>query len=86
MLDWLTMDNIEELIDKYKLLGPLFGIFLTFIESYLPMLPLFVIVIANAGAYGLLWGRKAHTESEASYQVFQAAQLFLRPHTVPQNE
>ena len=56
MLDWLTMDNIEELIDKYKLLGPLFGIFLTFIESYLPMLPLFVIVIANAGAYGLLWG------------------------------
>ena len=56
MLDWMTFDNIEMLIEKYKLLGPLFGMCLTFIESYFPMLPLFVIVLANAGAYGLFWG------------------------------
>ena len=56
MLDWLTIDNIETVVEKYKLLGPFFGVFLTFIESFLPVLPLFVIVIANAGAYGLFWG------------------------------
>ena len=56
MLDWLTIDNIETVVEKYKLLGPFFGVLLTFIESFLPVLPLFVIVIANAGAYGLFWG------------------------------
>lgn len=56
MLDWLTIDNIEQIVEKYKLLGPFFGIFLTFAESFLPVLPLFVIVIANAGAFGLFWG------------------------------
>lgn len=56
MLDWLTIDNVEVVIEKYKLLGPFMGIFFTFIESFVPILPLFVIVVANAGAYGLLWG------------------------------
>lgn len=56
MLDWLTIDNIEVIVEKYKLLGPIFGILLTFLESFLPILPLFVIVIANAAAYGLFWG------------------------------
>lgn len=56
MFDWLTIDNVEVVIEKYKLLGPFMGIFLTFIESFVPILPLFVIVVANAGAYGLLWG------------------------------
>ena len=56
MQDWITMDNVEIIIEKYKLLGPLFGMFLTFIESFVPILPLFAIVIANAGAYGLFWG------------------------------
>lgn len=56
MLDWLTIDNIEVIVEKYKLLGPIFGIVLTFVESFLPILPLFVIVIANAAAYGLFWG------------------------------
>jgi len=56
MLDWLTIDNIETIVEKYKLLGPFFGILLTFLESFLPILPLFVIIIANAAAYGLFWG------------------------------
>ncbi|AWE06427.1 hypothetical protein DCE79_03070 [Lysinibacillus sp. 2017] len=56
MLDWMTFDNVEVIIEKYKLLGPFFSVFLTFIESFVPVLPLFVIVIANAGAYGLFWG------------------------------
>ena len=56
MLDWMTIDNVEIVVEKYKLLGPFFSIFLTFIESFLPILPLFIIVIANAAAYGLFWG------------------------------
>lgn len=56
MLDWMTIENIEVIVEKYKLLGPFFGILLTFLESFLPILPLFVIVIANAAAYGLFWG------------------------------
>lgn len=56
MLDWLTIDNVEAVIEQYKNLGPVMGFFLTFIESFLPILPLFVIVVANAGAYGLFVG------------------------------
>ena len=56
MLDWLTVDNIENLTEQYKHLGPIIGILLTFLESFLPFLPLVVIVMANAGAYGLVWG------------------------------
>lgn len=56
MFEWLTIDNLEAVIEQYKLLGPLMGIFLTFIESFVPILPLFVIVVANAGAYGLFLG------------------------------
>nr|WP_255731270.1 TVP38/TMEM64 family protein [Solibacillus sp. MA9] len=44
------------MIEKYKLLGPWFSVFLTSVEAFLPFLPLFVIVVANAGAYGLFWG------------------------------
>jgi uncharacterized membrane protein YdjX (TVP38/TMEM64 family) len=56
MFDWLTVDNIDAVTEQYKLLGPFFGVLLTFLESFMPFLPLFVIVIANAGAYGLFWG------------------------------
>lgn len=56
MFDWLTVDNIEIITEQYKLLGPTIGILLTFLEAFMPFLPLFVIVMANAGAYGLFWG------------------------------
>src|SRR5690625_7258531 len=61
--DWRTMfdDNnfyeyIMELLNSYEALGPLPGFLLPFIEAFLPFLPLFVFVIANAAAYGLLEG------------------------------
>lgn len=56
MFSWLTLDNIDTVTHYYKELGPIIGIALTFLESYLPFLPLFVIVVANASAYGLIWG------------------------------
>ena len=53
MNEWLDVDKIVELAQHYKALGPFIGLLLPFIESFLPFLPLFVFVIANAGAYGL---------------------------------
>ncbi|MGM8212039.1 TVP38/TMEM64 family protein [Virgibacillus sp. W0430] len=49
-------EYIIELLSDYERLGPLPGIFLPFIEAFLPFLPLVVFVIANGAAYGLLKG------------------------------
>ncbi|BAQ10244.1 alkaline phosphatase like protein [Bacillus sp. OxB-1] len=56
MEEWLDVDKIVELAKHYKSLGPVIGILLPFIESFLPFLPLFVFVFANASAYGLWYG------------------------------
>ncbi|RDW18233.1 TVP38/TMEM64 family protein [Oceanobacillus arenosus] len=47
---------ILQLLSQYEGLGPLPGILLPFIESFLPFLPLMVFVLGNAAAYGLLEG------------------------------
>lgn len=54
--DWLTIENIIELIEKYRSFGPLPGVLLPFLEAFLPFLPLFLFVMANANAFGLGWG------------------------------
>lgn len=56
MFDWLNADNIVELTRDYRSLGPLIGLILPFLEAFLPFLPLFAFVIANASAYGLWIG------------------------------
>jgi len=56
MSEWLDVDKIIELSQSYRAFGPLMGILLPFIESFLPFLPLFVFVFANAGAFGLWYG------------------------------
>ena len=56
MSEWFEVDNIIELAQHYKALGPLIGLLFPFIESFLPFLPLFVFVFANASAYGLWLG------------------------------
>ncbi|MDN4492269.1 TVP38/TMEM64 family protein [Ureibacillus aquaedulcis] len=56
MNDFFTVENIENLAEHYRTLGPLIGIFLPFIEAFLPFLPLVVIVVANASSYGLWIG------------------------------
>lgn len=45
-----------ELIQDYRSFGPIPGLVLTIIEAFLPFLPLFVFVTANASAFGLGWG------------------------------
>lgn len=49
-------DYVLELLETYESLGPLPGFFLPFIEAFLPFLPIFVFVMANSAAYGLLKG------------------------------
>lgn len=56
MLDWLTAENLLELTREYRSLGPIIGFLLPFLEAFLPFLPLFVFVFANASAYGLWIG------------------------------
>ena len=53
---WLTMENISELVQQYRALGPIPGIMLPLLEAFLPFLPLIVFVTANATAFGLWWG------------------------------
>lgn len=53
---WFTLENIMELIEKYRSFGPLPGILLPLLEAFLPFLPLFLFVMANASAFGLWFG------------------------------
>ncbi|HSP20755.1 MAG TPA: TVP38/TMEM64 family protein [Planococcus sp. (in: firmicutes)] len=56
MADFFSLENIIELTQSYRAFGPLIGFLLPFLEAFLPFLPLFVFVFANATAYGLWIG------------------------------
>lgn len=53
---WFTLENIMDLIQEYRSFGPLPGVVLPMIEAFLPFLPLFIFVMANASAFGLWLG------------------------------
>jgi len=53
---WFTLEHIMSLIQEYRALGPIPGILLIVLEAFLPFLPLFVFVMANANAFGLWLG------------------------------
>ncbi|NOU94276.1 TVP38/TMEM64 family protein [Paenibacillus sp. LMG 31456] len=52
----LTWEDIELILFRYEALGPVPGILATFIESFVPILPLIAIIIANVNAYGMWEG------------------------------
>ncbi|EWG12516.1 TVP38/TMEM64 family protein [Cytobacillus firmus] len=54
--DWFTLENVMDLIREYRSFGPLPGILLPMLEAFLPFLPLFLFVMANASAFGLWLG------------------------------
>lgn len=57
MIENDTLDDyIMQLLNTYENLGPLPGLLLPMLEAFLPFLPLFVFVLANSMAYGLLEG------------------------------
>lgn len=56
LLSYLTEDNLMLLLDKYRSLGPLPGLLLPFMKSFIPPLPTIVIISVNAAVYGLWLG------------------------------
>ncbi|MFD0673302.1 TVP38/TMEM64 family protein [Cohnella sp. GCM10027633] len=56
LLDGLTEENLQRLLEQYRALGPLPGIALTFMKSFVPPLPTIVIIGVNATVYGLWLG------------------------------
>ncbi|WP_053361831.1 TVP38/TMEM64 family protein [Bacillus sp. FJAT-27251] len=54
--EWITLENLMDLIGQYRALGPFAGILLPLLEAFLPFLPLFLFVMANANAFGLWLG------------------------------
>ncbi|MDN7241502.1 TVP38/TMEM64 family protein [Planococcus sp. N028] len=56
MTEFISWENIYELTQSYRALGPIIGFLLPFLESFLPFLPLFAFVVANATAYGFWFG------------------------------
>ncbi|MCL6601998.1 MAG: TVP38/TMEM64 family protein [Paenibacillus sp.] len=56
IMSWLTEDNLRYMLEKYRSLGPLPGIGLTFMKSFVPPLPTIAIVGLNAAVYGLWLG------------------------------
>ncbi|MFC5701478.1 TVP38/TMEM64 family protein [Cohnella faecalis] len=55
-LSSLTEEDLKSVLEQYRSLGPLPGIFLTFLKSFVPPLPTIVIVGVNAATYGLWLG------------------------------
>lgn len=57
--DWIAnlkemdVDSIQRTLESYSQFGPLPGLLLPFVESFLPFLPLILIIAANANIYGL---------------------------------
>ncbi|MGE7695995.1 TVP38/TMEM64 family protein [Lysinibacillus sp. NPDC094177] len=78
MSEWFTVDNIEHIAAQYRTLGPVIGLFLTFIEAFFPFLPLVVFVVANASAFGLWLGFLLSWIGSAagSYTVFLLVRHF----------
>ncbi|PIC62670.1 hypothetical protein CSV79_15760 [Sporosarcina sp. P13] len=56
MNEWLSIDKVEDLANKYEELGLFIGLLPPFLEAFLPFLPLVVFVIANALAFGFWYG------------------------------
>jgi uncharacterized membrane protein YdjX (TVP38/TMEM64 family) len=54
--EWFTLKNVLALLEHYRSFGIVPGIFFPLLESFLPILPLFVFVMANAAAFGLWKG------------------------------
>lgn len=56
MISYVTEENLRNLLEQFRSFGPLPGILLTFMKSFIPPLPTIVIVGVNAAVYGLWLG------------------------------
>ncbi|MGF7034355.1 putative membrane protein YdjX (TVP38/TMEM64 family) [Paenibacillus mucilaginosus] len=55
-LSRMNWHQVEHWLKQYEALGPLPGIVAPMVESYIPVLPLVAILVANVNAYGLTEG------------------------------
>ncbi|QYR21321.1 TVP38/TMEM64 family protein [Paenibacillus sp. sptzw28] len=55
-LKQIDLEHLQRTLRSYSAYGPLPGIFLPMLESFLPILPLLVFVAANANIYGFWLG------------------------------
>ncbi|MBE2913472.1 MULTISPECIES: TVP38/TMEM64 family protein [Anoxybacillus] len=53
---WFTIKHILDMLAEYRSFGVIPGIVLPMAEAFLPFLPLFVFIMANAAAFGLWKG------------------------------
>lgn len=56
IMSYFTESNLEWWLEQFRALGPLPGILLTFLKSFIPPMPTIVIVGVNAAVYGLWAG------------------------------
>ncbi|RXZ79033.1 TVP38/TMEM64 family protein [Paenibacillaceae bacterium] len=56
LISSLTEEQLMEWLEQYRSYGPLPGIMLTFLKSFVPPLPTLLIVGVNALVYGLWFG------------------------------
>lgn len=56
IMSWLTEDRLRQMLEQYRSFGPLPGILLTFMKSFVPPLPTIAIVGLNGAVYGLWLG------------------------------
>ncbi|WP_072333015.1 MULTISPECIES: TVP38/TMEM64 family protein [unclassified Paenibacillus] len=56
MMEQLTEENMRSMLQSYRSLGPLPGLALPFLKSFIPPLPTLLIVGVNAAVYGMWLG------------------------------
>lgn len=54
-MSYLQEGDINHLMDQYRALGPWFSILIAFLISFIPLLPIIVVIGLNVAAFGLWW-------------------------------
>ncbi|WP_110114348.1 TVP38/TMEM64 family protein [Bacillus sp. CGMCC 1.16541] len=53
---YMTLEGVLKLLEEYRSFGLITGVLLPMLEAFIPILPLFAFVMANAAAFGLWLG------------------------------
>jgi len=54
--EYFSAENMDQIVESYRALGPLLGIGLPMVEALIPALPLILFVMENAVAFGFWFG------------------------------
>lgn len=75
-----TEEGIQSIFERFEQFGIFAGFFLVILESFVPVLPLFAIVILNINSYGFILGFLiSYTASvTGSYLVFLVVRFLFR--------